>query len=126
MKTITILMFCILVTASCYADTISMTDEQFKNMDSLVSILKSKYPQFQGMSGSKDAMVVKGLSGEVVRDEMAALDYVSISTEQYEVDQELKRVREAMVDAAISTSDKTKTLKHKDKVRTALLQKAGF
>jgi len=62
MKTLKSILFFILLSATASAESVSLTDAQFKNLEKINDSLKEKYPQYKGFSGSKESLEVYGIN----------------------------------------------------------------
>lgn len=69
-------------TSNVSADTISLTQEQFENLDKIDSVLKKKYPKFKGFNGSMDSLEIIGLPNAAVQDEIRKIDFNKIELDK--------------------------------------------
>lgn len=71
---------------------LEMTQYNFDNLDVIDKVLKDKYPQFKGFSGSKDNMKVYGIDEETINNEIEKMDVPSLVANKPE-----KLVRKALI-----------------------------
>ena len=102
---ITALIFIVLLTSTlCFAETVSLTKDQFQNIDVADKVLRAKYAQYKGFNGSSDKLEVYGISAdsfmkEVVK--MKSADEINSEKEVLKSEEELitKRPRKLAIDS---------------------------
>ena len=109
------------ISANCFA--MSLSQEQYDNLDYIDSKVRETYPQFKGFNGPQNAMQVIGVSEQAVEDIIRTIDFDKLNAERYEIEQELELVREKIIDNAIKDVETGgKSLKYKDKVKETLMK----
>lgn len=103
MKKLLFLAGVILISSSVQADTISLTKDQYKNLDKIDAALREKYAQFKGFNGTQDNLEVIGLPAAAVADEIGKFDFVQMESEKVETVNEegliQKRIRKLAIDS---------------------------
>ena len=81
-KTILFLAVSLYLQSICFAETVSLTKEQFENMAEINKALVNKYPQYRGMSGSQEKMEIHGISAESFKQEVSKLSFDDIKSDK--------------------------------------------
>lgn len=110
--------------SGAYAETISLTEAQYKRLPEIDKALKAKYAQFKGFNGSREKLEVIGLPAAAVADEIKKIDFLKLEAEDVEFESERDTVKTKLIDLAIAEAEKAKPLKHKERVRAELLREA--
>ena len=119
MKKLIILVILLGISTNCFGMTLSQ--EQYDNLDYIDAKVRDKYPQFNGFSGPKNNMKIYGVSEKAVEDIIRTIDFDKLNAERYEIEQETSIVRDKLIDNAISELESSgTTFKHKDKVKQEL------
>jgi len=111
----------ILLVSLCHAESISLSDSEYKNIGVIDKALRAKYNQFKGFNGSKQNMEIIGLPAAAVREEINKIDLLKLESDAIDQDKEVLAVRGKMIDMAIADCEKSGALKYKDKVKEKLL-----
>ena len=112
-----------LVFVSSVAFGMSLSDEQFDNLDYIDAKVREAYPQFKGFNGPQNAILIYGVSEKAIEDVIRTIDFDKVNAERYEIEQEYLEVQEEIIDNAITDVESSGTkLKHKDKVKERLLK----
>lgn len=104
MKYLSILLFVVFVSTVCFADTLSVTKDQFQNLSEVDKVLKEKYAQYKGFNGSAEELEVYGISGASFMKEvekMKPIDEINNDKEILKTEEELvnKRIRKLAIDS---------------------------
>ena len=75
------------------AVTISLTQEEFDNLEVLDEALRKKYPQYEGHNGGKENKHFYGLPESKIRQELDKIDFVDEEARKIIKRQEEKAVR---------------------------------
>lgn len=73
MKKFILFALALLTAAPVYA-SVTLTKDQFDNIDVIDQKMKEKFPQFKGFNGSKDKLEVIGLDDVTVQQEISKMD----------------------------------------------------
>ena len=121
MKKLFILVLILSFTTNCFGMTLSQ--EQYDNLDYIKDKVVEKYPQFRGFSGPANNMKVYGVSEETVQKVIMDIDFDKVNAEKYNLEQEMDIVREKLIDSAITDIEASgKVLKYKDKIKDTLMK----
>jgi len=121
MRKYIILIILLGISANCFG--MSLTQEQFDNLDYCDEQVRATYPQFKGFNGSKDDMTVYGVSETAVYGIISKIKFDEVNADKYEYEQELELVREKIIDEVIKEVEASgKSLKYKDKVKETLMK----
>lgn len=116
-KTLFFTLFCLVFLSRANADEVRLTSKQFKNIDSIDSELRKKYPQsYVGLNGSQEKMDFIGLSEDEVNDEIKKIDFSEIEKRKSIIDQEVRLVSQKIVELAIAEVEKTTQITEKQEV----------
>lgn len=112
MKFTAILISFLLFSISAYAETISVSKDQFKNLGEVDKALRTKYAQFKGFNGPADKLEVIGLPAQAAREQMSKMDFTALESEKIEaLDEESmvqNRIRKLAIDSLKSEGIKFK------------------
>ena len=73
MKTIILILTIFVTSGICFADTVTLTKDQFKNLQPIDKAIKEKYAQYKGFNGPADKLEIYGISGESFMKEVAKM-----------------------------------------------------
>jgi len=99
-----ILIALMLISTMAYAETVSLSKDQFDNLDIVDKSLREKYAQYKGLNGSADNLEIHGISEKSFMDEVKKLksaDEIKNDRKIKESEEELikKRMRKIAIDS---------------------------
>lgn len=100
-------------------DVVTVSKEQLSNLSLINPVIQSKYPQFKGVYGSSDKLVVVGISGDTYKTEVDKLsvdtlvaDKTNIAIDESAIQSE---IRQLAIDSLIAKGYKFKSELNKEK-----------
>ena len=104
MKRFFSLIIVLLASTLCFAETVSLTKDQFQNIDVADKALRAKYAQYKGFNGSAEKLEVYGISADSFMKEVAKMksfDEINSEKEVLKTEEELiaKRTRKLAIDS---------------------------
>lgn len=104
MKKLILLSIVFLSSSFCFAEIVSLTKDQFQNLDEVDKVLKEKYIQYKGFNGSAENLEVFGISGASFMKEVEktkSIDEINNEREVLKSEESLinKRIRKLAIDS---------------------------